>query len=147
MKVVLLKDIKGCGKKGDIKEVADGYANNFLIKNNFAKKADNSAINESKGKESAADYHKEQERQRALKLKEVIDKISLTLTIKCGENGKVFGSVTSKEIADALLKQGIELDKKKIDLSEPIKSTGTYQIIAKIYPNIVAKFNLTVESL
>lgn len=147
MKVVLLKDIKGCGKKGEIKEVADGYANNFLIKNNFAKKADNSAINESKGKEVAADYHKEQERQKALKLKEIIDKVNLTLCIKCGENGKVFGSVTSKEIAEALLKQGIELDKKKIDLNEPIKSTGNYVINVKVYPNIIAKFNLTIESL
>ena len=147
MKVVLLKDVKGCGKKGEIKEVADGYANNFLIKNNFAKKADNSAINESKGKEVAADYHKEQERQKALKLKEVIDKVNLTLNIKCGENGKVFGSVTSKEIADALLKQGIEIDKKKIELNEPIKLIGSYTITVKVYPNIVAKFNLNVENL
>ena len=145
MKVVLLKDIKGTGKTGEIKEVADGYANNFLLKNGLAKKADNTAINESKGKSIANDYHKEQERLAALKLKEVVDKVHVTLEIKCGENGKVFGSVTSKEISEALHKQGVELDKKKIDLKEPIKSIGNYRITAKIYPNISANFDLSVR--
>ena len=145
MKIVLLKDVKGTGKKGEIKEVADGYANNFLLKNGFAKKADNTAINESKGKAVANDYHKEQERLAALELKKRLDKISVTLEIKCGENGKVFGSITSKEIADALNKQGIDLDKKKIELKEPIKSIGDYTITAKIYPNIISNFKLIVK--
>lgn len=145
MKVVFLKDVKGSGKKGEIKEVADGYANNFLIKNGFAKKADNSAINESKGKAVANDYHKEQERLAALKLKERLDKMSITLKIKCGENGRVFGSVTSKEITEELSKQGIDLDKKKIDLREGIKSVGDYKIIAKVYPNITSIFEVKVR--
>ena len=145
MKIVLLKDVKGTGKKGEIKEVADGYANNFLLKNGFAKKADNTAINESKGKAVANDYHKEQERLAALDLKKELDKMSVTLEIKCGENGKVFGSITSKEIADALTKQGINLDKKKIELKEPIKSIGEYTITAKIYPNITSNFKLVVK--
>ena len=115
MKVVFLKDVRGTAKKGEIKEVADGYANNFLIKNGFAKKADNSAINESKGKAVANDYHKEQERLRALELKKVLDNKHIQLTIKCGENGKAFGSITSKEIAEELAKNGIEIDKKKIE--------------------------------
>ena len=147
MKVVFLKDVKGSGKKGEIKEVADGFANNFLIKNGYAKKADNTAINESKGKAVANDYHKEQERLAALALKEKLDKMHVLLKIKCGENGKVFGSVTSKEIAEQLAKQGIQIDKKKIELTEQIKSVGEYKITAKIYPNIVAKFDLTVENL
>ncbi len=146
MKVVFLKDVRGTAKKGEIKEVADGYANNFLIKNGFAKKADNSAINESKGKAVANDYHKEQERLRALELKKVLDNKHIQLTIKCGENGKVFGSITSKEIAEELAKNGIEIDKKKIDISEPIKAIGDYKISARIYPNIVSTFTLSVRA-
>lgn len=147
MKIVLLKDVKSLGKRGDIKEVADGYANNFLLKNGLARKADNSALNESKGKAEASDYHKEQERQKALRLKEILDKETVILKIKCGENGKVFGSVTSKEIAEVLKAKGIDLDKKKIDLKEPIKNTGNYKIAAKIYPNITSIFSLIVENL
>ena len=147
MKIVLIKDVKSLGKKGEIKEVADGYANNFLIKNGFAKKADNSAMNESKGKAEANDYHKEQERQKALALKEIIDKETVVLKIKCGENGKVFGSVTSKEISDALKEKGIELDKKKIDLKDSLKNTGIYSVTAKIYPNITTTFKVVIESL
>ena len=146
MKVVFLKDVKGTAKKGEIKEVADGYANNFLIKNGIAKKADNSAINESKGKAIATDYHKEQERQKALELKKILDNKKINLSIKCGENGKVFGSITSKEIAEELAKNGVVLDKKKIDLSEPIKALGVYKISARIYPNITSTFELTVNS-
>lgn len=146
MKVVFLKDLRGTAKKGDIKEVADGYANNYLIKNGIAKKADNSAINESKGKAVANDYHKEQERQRALELKKNLDNKQISLKIKCGENGKVFGSITSKEISEELAKNGIVIDKKKIDLSEPIKATGSYRISARIYPNIVATFTLIINA-
>ena len=147
MKIVLLKDVKSLGKKGEIKMVADGYANNFLIKNGLARKADNTAINESKGRAEANDFHKEQERQKALKLKEILDKQTVTLKIKCGDNGKVFGSVTSKEIAQALKEKGIELDKKKIELKDPIKNTGIYKISAKIYANINANFQLVVENI
>ena len=146
MRVVFLKDLRGTAKKGDIKEVADGYANNYLIKNGIAKRADNSAINESKGKAVANDYHKEQERQRALAVKKNLDGKKVTLTIKCGENGKVFGSITSKEISEELAKIGVEIDKKKIDLSEPIKAIGEYKINARIYPNIVSTFILVVNA-
>ena len=147
MKVVFLKDVKGSGKKGEIKEVTDGYANNFLIKNGLVKKADSSAINESNGKKIANDFHKEQERLAALELKKKIDKMQIDLKIKCGENGRVFGSITSKEISEQLSKKGIDLDKKKIDLKEPIKSVGDYKITARVYPNIIAEFELKVREL
>lgn len=146
MKVVFLKDLRGTAKIGDIKEVADGYANNYLIRNGIAKKADNSAINESKGKAVANDYHKEQERQRALAVKKNLDGKKIALKIKCGENGKVFGSITSKEISEELAKIGVDIDKKKIDLSEPIKVIGEYKINARIYPNIVSTFILIVSA-
>lgn len=147
MKVVLLKDVKGTGKKGEIKEVADGFATNFLFKNNMAKRADNNAINENNMQKSAQNFHKQEEIKEAKELAKQIEGKLITLKIKCGANGKMFGSVTSKEIADALIKENIKLDKKKIDLKEPIKSVGVYKVVAKIYPEISATFSVDVLPL
>lgn len=144
MKVVLLKDVKGTGKKGEIKEVSDGYAKNFLFKTGAAKVADNSAISENKNKQVANAYHKEQEVQAAKALQKEINGKQIKLKIKCGENGKTFGSVTGKEIADALEKLGFAIDKKKVELKEPIKALGSYQVSIRVYPEIVAKINLEV---
>ena len=147
MKVVLLKDVRGTGKKGEIKEVADGFASNYLFKNNLAKRADTSALNENKGQKIAKDFHKQEEIKSAkLLAKEIQGKI-ISLKIKCGTNGKMFGSVTSKEIAEALNKVGITLDKKKIELKEAIKNLGTYKVTAKIYPEISATFSVEVLPL
>lgn len=147
MKVVLLKDVKGTGKKGEIKEVADGFATNFLFKNNMAKRADNNAINENNMQKSAQNFHKQEEIKEAKALAKQIEGKLITLKIKCGANGKMFGSVTSKEIAEALIKENIKLDKKKIDLKEPIKSVGVYKVVAKIYPEISATFSVDVLPL
>lgn len=144
MKVVLLKDVKGTGKKGEIKEVSDGFARNFLLKNGSAKIADNSAISENSNKKSANDFHKEVERQEAQSLADKIKGVTVELTIKCGENGKTFGSITAKEISEALAKLGLNIDKRKIEIKEPIKSIGSYQVIAKVYTDISAKFNVNV---
>ena len=144
MKVLFLKDVKGSGKKGELKEVSDGYANNFLIKQGLAKKVDNTTLNENRTQKEANDYHKEQERLAALEVKKQIDGRDIVLKIRCGENGKTFGAITAKEIADALLANGIKLDKKKIEIPEAIKLVGSYKILAKIYPNITARFNLQV---
>ena len=147
MKVVLLKDVKGTGKKGEIKEVADGFATNFLFKNNMAKRADNNAINENNMQKSAQNFHKQEEIKEAKALAKQIEGKLITLKIKCGANGKMFGSVTSKEIAEALIKENIKLDKKKIDLKEPIKSVGVYKVVAKIYPEISATFSVDILPL
>lgn len=144
MKVVLLKDVKGTGKKGEIKEVADGFAKNFLLKNGSAKVADNSALNENKRMSEASAYHKQQEILAAKELAKKLEGQTIKLKIKCGSNGKTFGSVTNKEISEGLEKSGIVLDKKKIDLKEPIKTTGIYAVVAKIYPEISAKFNVEI---
>ncbi len=144
MKVVLLKDVKGTGKKGEIKNVADGYAKNFLLKQGLAKEANKSAMAENEIQKNANAYHKEMEKQEATALAKQIQGKEVTLKIKCGENGKTFGSITAKEIADALNGQGFNLDKRKIDLKEPIKTIGTYTIVAKVYPEINAKFTLNV---
>ena len=144
MKVIFLKDVKGSGKKGEIKEVSDGYANNFLIKQGLAKKVDATALSEHRIQKEATDYHKEQERLAAMEVKNQIDGKNIVLKIKCGDNGKTFGAITSKEIADALSGYGIKLDKKKIELSESIKLIGSYKITVKVYPGISASFTLEV---
>ena len=143
MKVLLLTDVRGTGRKGEIKEVADGYAN-FLLKNSKAKKADSSAISENNSKKEANDYHKEMEKQAAEAVGKKLENARVTIKIKCGENGKTFGSVGSKEICDALSKEGFDVDKRKIDLKEPIKTIGTYQITAKLHPKVSAKFTVEI---
>lgn len=140
MKVVLLTDVKGTGKKGEIKEVADGFAQNFLIKTGKARKADNGALNENKMRIEANEYHKEMQKQDAVALANKINGTKIFVKIKCGENGKTFGSVTSKEIADALNQKGFEIDKRKIELKEPLKTIGSYNVNAKLHPEVTAKF-------
>lgn len=144
MKVLLLTDVRGTGKKGEIKEVADGYANNFLIKTGKAKKADQSAISENNTKKAANDYHKEMEKQAAIELGKKMQNVTVSLKIKCGENGKTFGSVGSKEISEGLKALGYDVDKRKIELKEPIKAIGTYTISARLHSEVTAKFNVEI---
>ncbi len=144
MKVVLLKDVKGTGKKGEIKEVSDGYAKNFLLKTGAAKLADNSAMNENKNNQSAQAFHKAIEIAEARELAKKLEGKTVVLSIKCGENGKTFGSVSNKEVAEGLEKQGFKIDKKKIEIKEPIKALGSYQVVVRIYPEITAKINVNI---
>lgn len=146
MKVILLKDVKGTGKNGDIVEVSDGYGRNFLIKNNIAKPATNTAINENTEQKQANAYHKEQERLQAVEIAKKVENINLSLEVKCGENGKVFGAITAKEIAECFEKQGIIIDKRKIIIKEPIKNTGNYKLEIKLHPLVSAKFNLEIKN-
>lgn len=147
MKVLLLTDVRGTGKKGEIKEVADGYANNFLIKTGKAKRADNSAISENKTKIESNSYHKEMERQEAVALGEKLKGQNVVVKIKCGENGKTFGSVTSKEIADALAGQGYTVDKRKIELKDPIRTVGTYKVNVKLHAVVSVMLTVNVEAI
>lgn len=146
MKVVLLKDVKGTGKKGDIVVVADGYAKNFLIKNSFAKPATSEALNANQGQKNADVYHKEQERLTAVELGNKINSTSATLKVVCGENGRTFGSITAKEIAEALNAQNIVIDKRKIILKDPIKAVGSYTVDIKLHPTVTAHLKLNVTS-
>lgn len=145
MKVILLTDVKGTGKKGDICNVSDGYAQNFLLKTKKAKIADNCAINENKQAKQSKEYHYEQDKQKALELKSELDNVSLTLSIKGGSNGKAFGSITSQEIATELKKQGYNVDKKQIVLKDPLKLSGKYDVEIKLFVGIVAKISVVVE--
>ena len=146
MKVVLLEDVKGQGKKGDIVDVSDGYARNFLIKKNLAKEANSSAVNEAKQKREAEERRKAAEKAEAENLAKNLFGKEISLFVKCGDNGKIFGSVTSKEISEELLKSGFDIDKKKIVLKENIKNEGLYEVEIKIYPEISAKIKLLVQA-
>ena len=145
MKVVLLKDLKGKGKKGDVINISDGYALNFLIPQGIAKAGTSSNLNEANQAREAKAYHDEQERLKGVELGKRIEKTTLNLKVKCGANGKVFGSVTNKEISEELAKLNISVDKKKIE-TDTIKSIGLYDIKVKLHPTVVVKLKVNIES-
>ncbi len=145
MKVILTQDVKGTGKKGELVEVADGYAQNFLIKRGVAIPANKQAMGEMKSKEAAKQHKIELEKQAANETAQKLEGKTVKLTAKAGANGKLFGSVTSKEIAEAIEAQmGAAVDKKKITLSSEVKAFGTYNIEIKLYQGISAKMFVTV---
>ena len=144
MKVILLKDVKAQGKKGDIIDVGDGYAKNFLLKQGLAQVATTDSINSINIKNAAAAHQKELEKQAAAKTAKELKGSEVTVAIRSGENGKIFGSVTAKEIADAFAKLGKPIDKKQIVLKEPIKTLGQFKITVKVYPGISADCHVNV---
>jgi large subunit ribosomal protein L9 len=146
MQVILIKDLKGKGKKGDVVNVSDGYARNYLFKNGLAQEANSSNLAQNKQVKESFEFHKSVELASAKELAKTLEDKTIVLNVKCGENGKVFGSVTSKEIADALAKQNINLDKRKILLDSPLRTTGIYTITAKIYTDVTAKFKVVIEA-
>lgn len=148
MKVVLNQDVKGTGKKGQMVEVSDGYARNFLLRKNLAVEATQQNINNAETKAKAEKHRQDVLLQQAKEQAAKLEGQQVTLKVKTGETGKLFGAVTNKEIADVLQKQfGYELDKKKIVLAEPIKQAGSYQVELKPYANVSCKITVTVESL
>ena len=145
MKVILLQDIKGVGKKDEIINASDGHAKNYLFPKKLAVPADKEHMSKLEAKKSSENHKKELEKEAAKQNKEKIAKITLKIATKCGENGKIFGSITSKEIAENLKKQcQIEVDKKKIQLSEPIKILGTTNVDIKLYEGIIATLKVMV---
>lgn len=147
MKVILKQDIKGVGKKDQIINANDGYARNFLFPKNLAVPADKGNMTNLQSKKSSEEHRKSLEKEAAIETKKKIEGILLKLPVKSGENGKVFGSVTSKEIGESLEKQyNIKVDKKKIDLKEPIKNLGMFNIEIKLYDGVIAKLKVNVIS-
>lgn len=145
MKVIFLQDVKGKGKKGDIKEVPNGYAQNFLIKNNLAKPANNESMAELKGKQKAKEKQAAEVLAEAKELKALLEKEETVVKInaKAGEDGRLFGSIPSKQIADALNKQyKIKIDKRKIELDQPIRALGFTQVPVKLHPQVTATINV-----
>ena len=145
MKVILLQDVKGKGKKGQMLEISDGYARNFLLPRKLAVEATADAINTKKMNDKAAAEKAAKERAEALELSKKLREMTLTVTAKGGGAGRLFGSVTNQEIADALkATAGISLDKRKIVISEPIKTVGTFTVQCKLGYEIVAPLTVKI---
>ena len=144
MKVLLTADVKGTGKKGDVVEVADGYGRNFLLKKGFATVATSANVHEAQQKKQAQEFHKAEEIKALKALAEQLNGKTATVSIKTGENGKTFGSVTATHIADALAKMGFDIDKKKIKM-DTVKTVGTFSAEIRFMEGVVAKINVVVQ--
>ena len=145
MKVVLLQDVKGQGKKGDLVNVSDGYARNFLFPKKLAAVADAAVMNELKGKEDARLHKIEVDKQNARDTAAKLQTVVVKLTAAAGADGRIYGSVTAKDIEEAMKAQhGIEIDRRKLQMKEPIKTFGTHSVEIKLYPEITGTVNLVV---
>lgn len=145
MKVILLNDIKGVGKKDQIIEASDGYARNYLIPKKLAVEANNDNMNKLKAKQDSNKYKKDMERKEAEEIANRFKGIMLKVRVKAGENGKIFGGVTSKEIADGLKKDyNITIDKKKVMLNDTIKTVGTVVVDIKLFEGIIGKLKVDI---
>ena len=145
MKVILTQDVKGQGKKGDLINVSDGYARNFLFPKGLAKEASKQAMNELEGKRGAEQYHRNVEEEKARNIAERMKEITVMLEAKAGAGGKLFGSITSKDVAEALKAQfKIDIDKRKIELKDGIKTCGTTEVPVRLYAGITGTFKVSV---
>ena len=146
MKVVLKQDVKSIGKKDELHEVSDGYARNYLLPRGLAVEADAAAVNEVRTKAAAVEHRAAQELSAAQKLAKKIDGRTVTLKAKAGQGGRLFGSVTAKDIAETLAREtGEQIDKRKIVMDGDIKNFGAYTIEVKVYPKVAAKLTVRVE--
>ena len=146
MKVIFLQDVKGKGKKGEVKNVADGYAHNFLIKKGLAVEATSSNISALEGQKKKEKKEAAEELKSAKELKKQLEEITVELSAKSGEGGRLFGSVTSKQIADALQKSHqLKIDKRKIELNDAIRSLGYTNVPVKLHPEVQATLKVHVK--
>ena len=147
MKVILLDNIKGVGKKDQIINASDGYARNFLFPKNLAVEANKENLTKLQAKQSSKQFKKDTEKEEALKISEKLKKITLKIEVKAGENGKIFGGITAKEIAEALKSNyQIEVDKKKIMLEENIKTLGTTNVTIKLFEGVMGTVKVQAVS-
>lgn len=147
MKVILVQDVKKMGVKGEVKEVADGYARNYLIPQGLAVEATANKLKETQEKQNSAQKKKDQEKFRAESLRDKLDGEKIAIHVKTGSNEKLFGAITSKEISELLLKKfAVTIDKKKIEIKDPIKHLGDYKITLKLYAGVQAAIELNVTA-
>ncbi len=145
MKVVLLADVKGQGKKNDVIEVSDGYARNFLLPRKLAVVADATILNEIKGKEAAKKHREEVELAEAQALASMLESILVKITASSGADGRLYGSITAKEVAEQLAKaHGVTVDKRKISLKDPIRAYGKYDLPVKLHPQVTGHIHVLV---
>jgi large subunit ribosomal protein L9 len=146
MKVIFTADVKGKGKKGEIKNVNDGYARNYLLKNNLAVEATKGNMQAQKAKDAKKEQLAQEEVDEAEKLKETLSDLEVKLSAKSGDNGRLFGSITSKQIAEELKKShNIKIDKRKIELDEPIRTLGYTDVPVKLHPDVTGNIRVHVE--
>lgn len=143
MKVVFLENCKQ-GRKGEVKEVADGFARNFLFPNKLAREVNANVKNELKQQQTANTFHHEENLKEAYEIKKALEKLDIAMEVKFGENGKAFGSITNKEVGQYLDEKGFNIDRKKIEISQPIKSEGVHEVKIKLYGGVEAKIKITV---
>lgn len=145
MKVIFTQDVKGKGKKGEVKNVSDGYARNYLLKNNLAVEATPGNMKALEAQKKKEQQLEQAEEDNAKKLKDTLENMELTLKAKAGEGGRLFGSITSKQIADELKKShNIKLDKRKIELDQPIRALGYTNVPVKLHPNVTGTIRVHV---
>lgn len=145
MKVILLEDVKSLGKKGDIVNVSDGYARNAILPKKLGVEATSKNLNDLKLQNQHADKVAQENYDNALALKEKLEEVTVVCKLKSGEGGKSFGSISSKEISGALKEQtGLEVDKKKMHLSESLKNLGTFEVLVKLHPKVTAKLSVKI---
>lgn len=148
MQVILTQDVKGQGKKGQMVNVSDGYARNYLLPKGLAQPATKSNINAMKGKQESAEYRKQKEKEEAESIADKMKEITVTIKAKAGDNGKLFGSVTSRDVAEELkMQHHIKLDKKKFVIPDGIKTLGETTVDVKLYTGITGKLKVMVEKL
>ncbi len=146
MKVILLKDVKGTGKKGEMKEVSDGYARNFLLPKKMAVVANNTSVKELDEKNKAQENKAQKEYEAAVELGKKIEELNVVIYTKAGEGGRLFGSITSKDIAEQIKKQhNIDVDKRKVHLNEPIRVLGSTVVDIKIHQKVTTKIRVDVK--
>ncbi|NQD66169.1 50S ribosomal protein L9 [Bacillus haikouensis] len=145
MKVIFLQDVKGKGKKGEVKNVADGYAHNFLIKKGLAVEATNANIGQLEGQKKKQKQLAQEELEDAKKLKATLEELTVEMKAKSGEGGRLFGSITSKQIADVMKKEhSIKVDKRKIEMNDAIRSLGFTNVPVKLHTDVTATLKVHV---
>jgi large subunit ribosomal protein L9 len=145
VKVILTQDVEPLGKSGDLKDVAEGYARNYLLPRKLAVPATGGAYRAWQHDIASREDKRKREREEAEITAQRITSTTLTMGVKVGEGGKLYGSITSKDIADALGRRGIEVDRHKIDLDEPLKMLGTYKVAIRVYPGMTPEVTVAVE--
>ncbi|WP_337103858.1 50S ribosomal protein L9 [Paenibacillus sp. YIM B09110] len=142
MKVILLKDVKGQGKKGDVKELSEGYVRNFLLPQGLAKLASDGNLKTLEVQNASEQKRKDKEKEDAEALAKKLGEMTVVVKTKAGEGGRLFGAITSKQIGEALAELGIKIDKRKIELEDPIRTLGVTQVPIKLHPQVKAKLNV-----
>ena len=145
MKVILLEDVKSVGKKGELVNASDGYAKNFLFPKKLAVEATKSNLNDFELKQKAEAKRKKEELEQAQNMAKELENNTVTVKVKTGENGKLFGSVTNKEVAEEIVKQtGMQIDKKKVSIGDPIKMVGERTAVIKLHPKVSAEITIKI---